>query len=338
MTADRKPGTRRSRREFIAATAGAAAGAAALSTAGLPDTAEAATAPSSSRKRLSNDELRALFKDPVWNRETTARLEADTAPGKYVNGYVTGMVMGVRDGEAVRPLFGFEVFSSIRVVKQPNGDYQRMCRELVFYRDLKTGEMMDSWLNPYTNEKVRVVDVANDPFNYVISDHYPDPPNYGGLNTVKPPRRPFLRDWALLNDDTVILQSDIHLYYRNALDPAKWPRESSGPMNRVSELFRYQIRRDDLENPALTHLPHTGVWNRVTPWLPWMLMGAAPGHILYAGTFSTVPSVNAVPPAVAKRVLERFPQYQVAPEKWVEPSLSSLENYARTEKPAPLKQ
>jgi hypothetical protein len=146
-----------------------------------------------------------------------------------------------------------------------------------------------------------------------------------------------LRDWALLNDDTVIMQSDIHLYYRNALDPAVWQRESSGPMNRVSEMFRYQIRRDDLENPELTHLPHTGVWNRVTPWLPWMLMGPAPGHILYAGSFTTVPSVNAVPPAVAKRVLERFPQYQVAPEKWVDPSLSSLENYARTQKPAPVK-
>jgi hypothetical protein len=286
---------------------------------------------------MSNDALRALFKDPVWNRETTARIEGDTAPGKYVNGYVTGMVLGVRDGEAVRPLFGFEVFSSIRVVKQPNDSYQRMCRELIFYRDLKTGEMMDSWLNPYTNEEVRVVDVANDPFNYVISEYYPDPPSYGGLNAVKPPRRPFLRDWALLNDDTVIMQSDIHLYYRNALDPAVWQRESSGPMNRVSEMFRYQIRRDDLENPELTHLPHTGVWNRVTPWLPWMLMGPAPGHILYAGSFTTVPSVNAVPPAVAKRVLERFPQYQVAPEKWVDPSLSSLENYARTQKPAPVK-
>ena len=331
MTSDRKPASRRNRREFLAATAGAAAGAVAL------QAGAATSSATSSRKRLSDDALRALFKDPVWNRETTARLEGDTAPGKYVNGYVTGTVMGVRDNEAVRPLFGFEVFSSIRVVKQPNGDYQRMCRELIFYRDLKTGEMMDTWLNPYTNEQVRVVDVANDPFNYVISEFYPDPPTYGGLNAVKPPRRPFLRDWSLLNADTVILQSDIHLYYKNALDPAKWPRESSGPMNRVSELFRYQIRRDDLENPELTHLPHTGVWNRVTPWLPWMLMGAAPGHILYAGSFSTVPGVASVPPAVAKRVLAKFPQYQVAPEKWVDPSLSSLENYARTEKPAPLK-
>ena len=254
MTEEIKTTGVRSRRDFIAVSGTVAAGALAMSPG-----ADAATSKPSSRPRMSNDALRALFKDPVWNRETTARIEGDTAPGKYVNGYVTGMVLGVRDGEAVRPLFGFEVFSSIRVVKQPNDSYQRMCRELIFYRDLKTGEMMDSWLNPYTNEEVRVVDVANDPFNYVISEYYPDPPSYGGLNAVKPPRRPFLRDWALLNDDTVIMQSDIHLYYRNALDPAVWQRESSGPMNRVSEMFRYQIRRDDLENPELTHLPHTGV-------------------------------------------------------------------------------
>ena len=289
------------------------------------------------RKRWSNEELKARFKDPIWNRETSARIEGDTAPGKFVHGYVTGTVMGVRDNERVKPLFGFEVFSGLRVIKQPNGDYQRMCRELIFYTDLATGEVMEEWTNVYTGEKVRVVDVANDPFNYMISDHFPDPPNYGGLNKDKPPRRPLLRDWKLLNDDTVTLTSDIHLYYKNALDPAVWPRESAGPMNRVSELFRYVFNRDDVENPAKTHLPHTGIWNRITPWLPWMLMGQAPGHVVYAGTFTSVPSVDSVPAPVAKRVKEKYPLYLTAPEVWVDPSLSSLENYARTQKPAPLK-
>ena len=324
--------TQKTRREFMTSTmgAGAAGIAAGVSLVGSASAAH----PAKRGYRLSTDELKARFNDPIWNRETSAKIEGDTAPGKYVNGYVTGTVMGVRDNEAVRALFGFEVFSSIRVLKQENGDYQRLCRELIFYRDLNTGELMDSWFNPYTNEEVAVVDVANDPFNYVISDHFPDPPSYGGLNTAKPPRRPLIRNWTLLNDDTVVLTSDIHLYYRNKLDPAIWVRESAGPMNRVSELFRYSIRREDIENDALTHMPHTGVWNRITPWLPWMLMGTTPGHIVYAGTFSSVPSVDSVPAPVAKRVRERFPQYTVAPEKWVDPSYSSLENYARTQKPA----
>lgn len=316
----------RSRRRFLATVVGA--GAATTVAAAVP------AAAGTTRARLSDEALRARFRDPVWNRETSAKIEADIAPGKFVNGYVTGTVMGVRDGEAVRPLVGFEVFSSTRVLKQPNGDYQRLCRELIFYKDLRSGQILERWLNPYTNEEVRVVDVANDPFNYVLSEFYPDPPSYGGLNTEKPPRRPFIRDWTILNADTVVLTSDIHLYYRNALDPSVWVRESAGPMNRVSELFRYAIRREDIENDSLTRMPYTGVWNRITPWLPWMLMGAAPGHIVYAGTFSTVAGIDSVPAAVRARVLERYPTYLVAPDKWVTPSFSSLENYARTEKPA----
>jgi hypothetical protein len=316
----------KTRRTVFKAALGVAATAATAASVAMPELV--------SRPRLSNDELKARFNDPTWNRETTAKLEADIAPGKFVNGYVTGTVMGVRENEPVKELFGFEVFSAIRVLKQPNGDYQRLCRELIFYRNLKTGELMDSWNNPYTNEEVRVVDVANDPFNYRISDFYPDPPSYGGLNTEKRPRRPFIRNWTLITDDVVVLSSDIHLYYRNALDPAKWVRESAGPMNRVSELFRYVIQRDDLENDSLTHIPHTGVWNRITPWLPWMLMGTSPGHIVYAGTFTSVAGIDSVPKNVATRVLERFPTYVTAPEEWVDPSFSSLENYARTQTPA----
>ena len=174
------------------------------------------------------------FDDPVWNREMFARLEGDTAPGKFIFGQASGIVHGVRDGEAVKPLFGFEVFSTHRVLRQPDDSYQRLCRELVFYRDLKTGQLLDQWDNPYSGERVRVVDIANDPFNFRISEFFPDPPSYGGLNTAKPPKRPLLLEWNLVNDHTVTLDSDIHLYCRNALDPAVWPRESSGPMNRVS--------------------------------------------------------------------------------------------------------
>jgi hypothetical protein len=302
--------------------------------AGLVTTAAGALAAGAAVAKAA-PRIELAFDDQVWNREMVARLEADIAPGRFVNGYVTGIVHGVRDGEAVRPLLGFEVFSAIRVLRQPDGSYQRLCRELIFYRDLKTGALLDEWDNPYSGERVRVVDVANDPFNYVISEYFPEPPSYGGLNAAqRPPRRPLRLNWAMVGDDMLVLERDIHLYYKNALDPAMWPRESSGAMNRVSEMFRYVIRREDAENPALTHLPHVGFWSRVTPWLPWMLMGQGPGHVLYMGRFNTV-TPDQVPAAVLARVKERFPQYLVAPEKWTEPSLSSLENYARTQKPAP---
>lgn len=306
------------RQALRAATAAAMGGAAA-----------AAAAQSAAPKRVMR------FDDPIWNREVKARMDGSVDPKKFIYGSVTGTVCGVRDNERVKPLMRFEVFSTIRMVPQPNGSYQRLCREVVFYRDLATGKLLDHWDNSYTGERVRVVDVANDPFNYVISEWFPDPPSYGGLNKEKPPRRPFLLNWAMGDEDTVTLETDIHLYYPSALRPEKWPRETPGPMSRVSEMFRFFARRADVENPELDFIPSHGVWSRITPWLPWMLMDQAPGHIVYLGNMATRRTSDLHPRDVMQRVKERYPRYLTAPETWEEPSLSSLERYAREQTPAP---
>ena len=52
----------------------------------------------------------------------------------------------------------------------------------------------------------------------------------------------------------------------------------------------------------------------------------------------SIKTPDMAPKNVLKRVEERWPLYLTAPEKWVDPSLSSLENYARTQQPQPPKQ
>ncbi len=274
------------------------------------------------------------FKDPIWNREAKARLESHTDANKFVFGTGTGVVCGVRDNEKVKELMRFEVFSTIRLIRQPDNSYQRLCREVVLYRDLKTNEIMNEWDNPYTGERVRVVDVANDPFNYTISEYFPQPPSYGGLNKSKPVKRPFLLNWGVGSGDTITLEADIHLFYPSALQPEKWPRESPGKMSRVSEMFRYFIRREDLENPELTHVPSNLVWSRITPWLPWMLMDQAQGHITYLGNMGTRQSLAEFPEDTVAYITKHYPKYLAAPTEWEEPSLSSLEHYALEQTPA----
>jgi hypothetical protein len=66
-----------------------------------------------------------------------------------------------------------------------------------------------------------------------------------------------------------------------------------------------------------------------------MLMGPAPGHVLYMGRFTSIERPEQAPAPVLARVKERFPLFLTAPDVWVEPSLSSLENFARTEQPTP---
>ena len=279
------------------------------------------------------------FDDPVWNREQSARLEAHT-DGRQVYGRGTGTVNGVRPGESVRHLFDFEVFSTTRVVRRPDGNFDRMSMEVVFYLDPVTGQILDEWINPYTNERVRVVDIANDPYNWVIRD-YQAPPALPGVDTHDMPepasKKPFLLNWTEFSASTVVVETGGSAWYPNRLDPVKWPRESAGSMVQASEFFRYFIDRAHLEDPSRTHLEHNGVWIRITPWLPWMLLGQMPGHILYNGMFSSGDSLDYFKPAVLERVRTRYPQYMTAPTTWYGPSLSSIEHYALEQQPSPVK-
>jgi hypothetical protein len=278
------------------------------------------------------------FDDPIWNREAAARLQADTN-GSQVYGHCSGVVCGIKPFEAVRPLVGFEVFSTIRVLRQADGNYQRMTKEAILYTDLKTGAVLDFFDNPYTGERVKVVHVHNDPYNWVIASTVQPPALPGAVNPGQAVvgSKPYLLHWSVFGPDTIVLTEDGHAYYPNRLDPAHWPRESSGPLIQTSELFRYFISRKDLENPAMTHVPHNGSWVRVQPWMPWLLMGTTPGHVMYDGVFRPARTLDYFPTPVLDYMHAHFPDYFTAPTEWYGPNWSSLEHYAREQKPAPVK-
>jgi hypothetical protein len=305
---------------------------------GAASLALAATAGATTKAAAKPAPIPIRLDDPIWTRETAARLQADTN-GEQVYGHCSGVVTGVRPGEAVRNLFNFEVFSTIRVLRQKDGSYQRMTKEAILYTDYETGAVLEEWDNPYTGERVKVVDVHNDPYNWIIASTVQPPALPGVVTTgqATPGGKPYLLHWETLGPDTLVLVENMHGYYPNKLDPAKWPRESAGPMIQSSELFRWFVSRADLEDPTKTFVPATGSWVRVQPWLPWMLMGTAPGHIMYDGVFRADKSPDYIPAPVMAHIKKHYPSYLTAPTKWYGPNYSSLEHYALEQKPAPAK-
>mgnify|MGYP003333843556 FL=1 len=275
---------------------------------------------------------------PRGNMLTFARLVGDLDVGKSRSGWYNGFVSGVRPGEPVKDLFGFAGFGMARLLPHESGSgYRKVLREVGIYYDLKTQEPLEEFTNPYTNERVKVVHVANDPFNTQVQEFFEAPPNYGGLNASAPPKIPFILPWRR-QGKYLTLERHIHLFYKNALQPDKWPRESGGPMARVSEFFTYFIELVDVQNSKVTKLTFHGTWSRITPWLPWLLMGPADGHcqyMTYQGGGDELGDV--LPRKVMDYIEKKYPLYLDAPEKWVEPSLSSIERYAQEQKPAPAK-
>ncbi len=272
------------------------------------------------------------------NQLAYARLQGDIDYGKNKYFWFKGYVMAVEPNKKIVDLMGASGFGSIRLAEGPNGAIRRMCREIILYTDLRSGEVLDEWKNPLSGETVKAVHVANDPFNYLIEDHFPQPPSFGGLNKEAPPKIPFVLPW-FQHGDQLAMEIHIHLAYPSALQPDKWPRESAGPIAQVSEFFTHHLSVAEMQNPKMTALEYHGQWGRVTPWLPWLLLGMRPGHMQYACFQGTTQTLDRY---LSKQVLDyaqkNYPTYFQAPTEWVEgPSLSSLEDYARTQKPAHLR-
>jgi hypothetical protein len=333
--------TELSRRNFLNQVGMGAASAAALAATGCATAGSAIDNSPGTDKSMTGPYLN-VMESSEDNMIAYARLQGNLDSSKVKYGWYKGMVSAVMPDRAVTDLFMMEGFSCARLLPIEGGvGYHKVLREVGFYREQRfgrAGKIMQSWKNPLTNEEVAVVPIANDPFNYDITPFFPEPPNYGGLNTGKPfPKIPLKLPWnPQVYNNTARLDTRINLYYKNALDPQKWPRESSGEMNRVSEIFQYNINLDDLQNPEQTTTRYNGTWMRITPWLPWMLMGQAAGHIVYTSYMGSVDSLDLLPEDLVAAAEAIDPKYLDAPTEVYGPSLSSLERYSIEQIPMPL--
>jgi len=333
------------RRKFVftgstmAAAGMAAAQAAAMST----PPASAKAAPSASAWGAWETDIKGDFLDltkPQDQATAFARLMANTDMKSTKFGWGTGIVQGVVPGEKIRDLVGFELLSTAKFIpyqgpELPEGmvGYSKVLREIGLYTDLETGEVLEEWVNPYFNEKQKVVPIANDPFNNHITPFANKGPSYGGLRPLTAKDAPLDLDFVR-KGDMLHLFRHINLYYPSALQPELWARENGNDFNQVTETFLFQIPWADMQNPDIGSVTYHGTWSRTTPWLPWMLMGKTQGHCQYNIFMGAVDDINQVNPKVLEYVEAKYPKYLVAPDVWEEPSWSSLEWYAKEQTPA----
>ena len=221
-----------------------------------------------------------------------------------------GTVFAQMPQKAPSALLGFEGYNICRAEKQADGVWRLLTRELTFYRDLKTGEIIDQWDNPYTGVRNDVLQVANDPVN----------------NVLNPPGRPSVMPWVEAGDQ-LMLTMNIPLAYPNPLSPTDFPKQSSGEMYEGSEHFMFFVPRADIDNSDLKQATVAYGWTRIGPWLPWMEMGQAPGNLLYIAQGNKKASISELPADIQERVRTTYPEYATAPKQWVEPNMTSWTVY-----------
>jgi len=310
-----------SRRSVIRLAGAAAAG----STAGLV-AGGAAAASAADRPRVPFDE-----RDPRHNLEAFIRITGSTDPEAQVLMHNEARVFSViGDDEIVQPLMDMEGYKVRRSVRLDDGSFHILQREVFVYKDLETGEIIDHWRNPFTNEMVDVVHLFNNPVNHHISTVFPRYYN-PGTEERRVEAEPFVMPWAILGGQATFF-FDTNTKWKNVLDPKVWKRESTGEYVRVTESEWYTVALADLEDPRLQSIDYVGGWSRLGPWLPWMFMGGEPGHLRYRGKKTKLCSIDQLSDPLRSYVAKR-PLAQQSPTQWSEPNESSFEGYAKSHKP-----
>lgn len=196
-------------------------------------------------------------------------------------------------------LFDIEGYNIARVIPE-NDDYLLLSREVMFYKDPQTGEVLKTWLNPMTKETVEVVHVWNDPVNIPLS--------------TKPPYNKFLAPFLTL-EDMVIWKMELFLMYPSPLPRKQFPEYSQSNLYQSGELFFFRTSRSELQKKGDSVNGEVS-WTRVGQWLPWMKMADRAGFLVYhCQGFKLNAGFSQLPNWLQKEVMERNMLFSKAPEK-----------------------
>jgi Protein of unknown function (DUF1838). len=209
-------------------------------------------------------------------------------------------------------------FNAGRMIPQEDGSYHWVTREVSYYVDLKTGEILDTWSNPISNEEVCVVHVANDP----VSNKFATPPKEG------PNPYAFFTNFDVMGD-VAALRWDIPLKYPNALSPKEFPQESTGDNYIASEHFIFFADMEELTDPEASSTATHYSWARTGPWLPWMMLAETPGYLIYSGHGRKYDSFSELSEQLRDYTEKHYPEYLDAPTSFYQPNETSWTYYAK---------
>lgn len=265
------------------------------------------------------------------NLETFIKMSGSMDENEDAMGWYSARIFSViGDHTVIQPLFDVEGFGMSRHEKQADGSYRRFQRECGFYKNLRSGKIMETWDNPMTGQTVKVSHIHNDPVNAHLKEEFPM--GFGATDDETVQMFPFLLPWTFMGD-TAFAAFDVNLDWKSPLDPKEWPTASPGERVRVSEYQQWNFPANQLGDKSRAKIYTNGGWQRIANWLPWMRMGQTPGHLFYRSHIKSLRGIDELPAQIRAYAEKHYPDYFEAPKTWVTPNESSYEVYASENDP-----
>ncbi|MFQ5635121.1 MAG: DUF1838 family protein [Gammaproteobacteria bacterium] len=248
--------------------------------------------------------------DPVTNYRAMLKLRADLAERDCLFAFPGEAWAMVPQEQNFRCFKTFGIGAS-RLEEVDEG-WRLYSREVLYYIDPETGEILESWKNPFLGgREVEVMHIANDPVNGVFRLK-------GGHPVLTPPY-----PYVAYGDD-VVFQWNFFIFRPAELTRSEYPLYSSGNYDQHAELWGIKGRKSEILDPAITSASCVMSWSRVAGWLPFMEMGASPGSMIFhSHSMKLMNGVDDLPRYIRDYTAKHFPKYLEAPKEWLGPVMTS---------------
>jgi len=240
--------------------------------------------------------------EPEDNLKALIKLQADLSGADALGGF-PGEVWGWVPGEGNQLLFRSYGIGASHVERVDNG-WRFYHREIMYYLDPQSGEILRDWVNPYTGQRVEVMHILNDPVNrfYSIS---------GGRFAAPFP--------YTVHDDDLVFRISVFSFRDSVMPRLEYPLHSADNKYQAAELWTMNGRVSEVMDPDITSASCVTSWARVGQWLPFMEMGNRPGIMVYhSDSYKLLGGVREIPPEILAHTEKHHPEYLESPSKWQE--------------------
>jgi len=243
--------------------------------------------------------------DPATNLLTMIKFRADTSGADCIFA-ITGEAWAMIPDEGNHRLFKTFGIGATHAEEVPEG-WRIYSKEVLYFLDPDTGEILREWDNPFIKRKVDVVHIANDPVNGVFLREGEGP--FGKILTAPYP--------YVAYGDNIIFQWNFYIMHKSPMPKKEYPLYSQSDFIQHAELWGIQGKKSEATNPAVTSAQSTISWSRVDQWQPWMEMGDRPGFMVFhTHCYKVTGGVRDLPRQYVDYTKKHYPQHLESPKVW----------------------
>ncbi|MEM8986229.1 MAG: DUF1838 family protein [Pseudomonadota bacterium] len=233
--------------------------------------------------------------------QISRKIMCSTVDGEPITYWWEGRAFSRRLGEKDKLLFLVEgmnvrACSAVEDAKRGKG-FKLVSREILLYKDPKTGKVLSKWDNPWSGETVDVLHVANDPVNFTMYAKESDGSALKWRGQIK--------------NGLWRQSSTVPLFYKNPLT-ASYEAEIGGAYH-ATEMFNFFGDADDLLDPDKTTAKTHVSWERMSDWLPWMKMSGRDGIIYMHTAGLKLNAWDELSDTMKAEIRKHYPEYAGPP-------------------------